>query len=103
EANGTNAAIAAQVKPVTRASRDANQVAGLHFDCEDRPIRRMDVEETSTLDYETDFVFVVPMLTIEPGKHSLEIRRVWSDVDPVRGCVAAAPLQRVHLACVCAQ
>src|SRR5688572_24061789 len=44
EANGSNPAIGAEIEPVARAARHANQITGLHLDREDRTGGRADVK-----------------------------------------------------------
>ena len=89
-----NAPIAAEVEPVMRAARHANQIAGFNFDGEHRPaVGRMNMKKPAALDNQADFVFVVPVLGAEFGEHRVEPRRRRVDVDDVRGHIAAARLQ----------
>ena len=92
-----DAAIAAEIEPVVRAARHADQIAGLDFDGEDRLPRRMDVKQPAAFDDEADFVLVVPVLGVELVEHHVEIRRVREDVDDVGGDVAALRFQLVDL------
>ena len=65
-----DAAIGAEIEPVMRAARHADQIAGLDFDREDRAARRMDVEQAAAFDDEADLVLVVPVLAIELARAS---------------------------------
>src|SRR5688572_8513438 len=52
EPDRPDAALRAQVEPVMRTARYADQIAGFHFDREDRSFERMHVEESTTFDDE---------------------------------------------------
>ncbi len=57
----------------------------------------MNVKQAAAVDDEADFVFVVPVLGIEPGQHAVEAGRVRLHVDDVGGDVAAARFELVDL------
>ena len=83
---------------MVRTARHADQIAGFHFDREDRAVAGVDVEQAPAFDDEPHFVLVVPMLAAELREHDVEVRRLRLDVDHVRRHVAAPRLQRVDLA-----
>src|SRR5215471_9263262 len=58
ESDRANSALAAQIEPVARSARDADQVPGPNLDRENASIRRMDVEEAPPFDDEADLVLV---------------------------------------------
>src|SRR5437016_5974236 len=81
--NRADAAVGAQIEPVARAVRNADEIPAFDFDGEDRAARRADVKQPTSLDDEADLVFVVPVLAAELGEHDVEARRVGSYVDDV--------------------
>ena len=100
EPDGANPAVGAQIEPVVRPARDADQISRLHLDREHRAIGRVDVEEAAAFDDEADLVFVVPMLGTELGEHGVEVWRRRRNVDHIRSRVSAASLQLLNLVAV---
>src|SRR6266850_5278612 len=71
QSDGANSPIAAKIKPVQSSSWHANQITGFHFDRDDRPTCRMDVEQSASRNNVADFILVVPVLDVELRKHSV--------------------------------
>src|SRR5260370_11969845 len=57
----SNAAVSAQIEPMKRPAWNANQVAGFHFDRNNRAALRVDMEQASSRHDVADFVLVVRM------------------------------------------
>src|ERR1044071_1567519 len=93
QANRADATIGAEVEPVQRAARNANQIAGFDFDCQHSAVRRMNVEESVTGDGESHFVLIVPVFAIELCEHFFKSEGCRVDVDDVGSDVAAALLE----------
>src|SRR5437867_6607329 len=58
QANRADPAIAAQVEPMVRPLRDADQIAAFDLDGEHGAAGRVDVEQAAAFDDQADFVFV---------------------------------------------
>src|SRR2546427_5896938 len=58
--NGANAAVAAEIEPVQRPARNANQVSGFNFDRYNRVLRRMNVAQNTPNGNVTNLVFILP-------------------------------------------
>src|SRR5437764_11999647 len=95
--DGADAPIAAQVEPVVRALRHADEIAAFDLDGKDSGIGRMDVKQAAALDDHPNFVFVVPVLAVEFREHGVETGRLGSDVDDVGGDVPATYFEFVDL------
>src|SRR5580704_10580877 len=80
-----NAAVTAQIEPVQRAARHANQVAGFHFESDNGATLRMDMEKSPPCDDIAHFIFVVAMLDVEFRQRRVEPGRIGMDVDHVSG------------------
>ena len=76
QSNRADLPVGAEIEPVQRPARHANEIAGLDFDCENGRIRRMNVEQPAALNDESDFVFVVPVFAAEFRKHDVQVRRL---------------------------
>src|SRR5215212_1928451 len=98
-----DATVCAEIEPVQRAARHANQIAGFDFDCQHWSTRRVNVEYPVTGDGEPHFVFVVPVLAIKLREHVTEPWCCWTNVNHVGRNVAASSLQFFNLACICMQ
>src|SRR5688572_1849901 len=72
----SNRAITAKVEPMECSLRDADQIACLHFDRDDIAVFRRYVKNTVAFHNKSHFVFVVPMLAVELGKHFVETRSI---------------------------
>lgn len=92
--------VTTKIEPVKRAARNADQVARLDFDCHNRALLRMDVEESSSADYVPDLVFIMAMFDIELREHGIEPWRIPVYVDDVCDHVSAAALEFINLFCV---
>src|SRR3989442_10338572 len=103
EADGPNAAVAAEIEPVQRPARNANQVSGFNFDRYNRALRRMNVEQPTPSDNVTNLVFIVRMFDVEFCQHLVQPRSICVHVDPVRRDVAALTLELFYLLAVSAQ
>src|SRR6266581_1286246 len=99
----TNAAVSAQIEPVQRPARNANQVAGLDFDRNNRALERMDMEQASARYDVADFVLIVGMLDIELCEHRIQPGSIGMDVDHIRGEVTSPALEFLDLLSVGAQ
>src|SRR6185295_11029126 len=55
ETNRADAAIGAEIEPVMRALRHANEIAGFDLDREHRTVRRVNVKQSAPLDDQTHF------------------------------------------------
>ena len=71
-----NAPVAAEVEPMMRSARHANQVSGDDLERKHGFARRVDVEEPATVDDEAHLVFVVPVFAAELLEHGVEPRRL---------------------------
>ena len=69
QANRPNPAIRTQIEPVPGAARNPDQVAGLYFDRGKRADLRPDVKESTSMNDEAHFVFVMPVFATELGQH----------------------------------
>src|SRR5215471_19779040 len=70
EPNRAYTAVSAEIEPMVRATRDANEIARLDFDGEHRPaVSRVDVEEPAAFDNQPHFVLVVPVFRAELREH----------------------------------
>ena len=83
ETDGTDAAVGAEIKPVPRAQRHTDHVAGTHFDCKHRAINRVDVKHTSSLQNKPHFVLGMGVFAAKPLEHGIEVERVGIDIDHV--------------------
>src|SRR5437588_5955846 len=61
----------------------------------------MDVKQTSSVNDESNFIFIVPVLTVEFRKHCVEPGRARVHIDHVGGDVAANDLEPFDLVRVC--
>src|SRR5262249_25290546 len=95
--NSADTTVRAKIEPVGRAFRDANHIAGFHFDGEYRTRVRMNMKQAAALHDQTHLVFIVPMLRIESREHRFEPRRLGIDVDDVGRDIATALFQLVDL------
>src|SRR5438309_3102530 len=86
-------AVLAQIEPVQSAPRNADQIAGFDLYCNDGRFARMNVKQATAMNNEANFVLVVPVLAVEPGKHSFEAWRARVHVNHVRSNVAAYDLE----------
>src|SRR5260370_21106444 len=84
-----NAAISAQIEPVQRPARNANQVPGFDLDRNNLALLRVDMEQASSRDDVANLVLVVRMLDVKFCEHCIQPRSVGVDVDPMRGGVTA--------------
>src|SRR6266849_34891 len=103
QANGANAAVSAEIEPVQRAARNANQVAGFHFYRHNRALLRVDMEQSAPGDDVADLVRIVAMLDVERCEHRIQPGSVRSDVDHIRGDVATLALELLDLLAAGAQ
>src|SRR5438132_12800395 len=73
-------AIRTQINPVPGAARNPDQVAGLYFDRGKRADLRPDVKESTSMNDEAHFVFVMPVFATELGQHGFQVRgrHYWS-------------------------
>src|SRR5712692_6248147 len=101
--NGANAAVSAEIEPVQRAARNANQVAGFHFYRHNWALLRVDMEQSAPGDDVADFVLIVAMLDVELCEHRIQPGSVRSDVDHIRGDVATLALELLDLLAAGAQ
>src|SRR5258708_4329629 len=99
----TNAAVSAQIEPVERSARNANQVAGLDFDRNNRALARMDMEQTSACDDVPDLVLIMRVLDVELCEHRIQPGSIGMDVDHIRGHVTSPALEFLDLLAVGAQ
>jgi len=77
------------------------QVARSNFDRNHRCALRMNVKYTPPGENKAHFIFVVPMLAIEPGEHFVESGGLRMDIDHVGGVVASMQFQAFDLVGVC--
>src|SRR6266567_5119021 len=99
----TNAAVSAKIEPVQRPARNANQVAGLDFDRNNRALLRMNMEQASASDDVTDFVLIMGMLDVELCEHRIQPGSIGMDVDHIRRDVTSPALEFLDLSTVGAQ
>src|SRR6266567_6303870 len=99
----TNAAVPAKIEPVQRPARNANQVAGLHLDRNNRALLRMNMEQASASDDVTDFVLIMGMLDVELCEHRIQPGSIGMDVDHIRRDVTSPALEFLDLSTVGAQ
>src|SRR5436309_7880824 len=83
QANRANAPVAAKIEPVQCAARHANQVAGFHFQRDDRRRRRMNVKQAAPGDDVANFVLVVTMLDVKFREHGVEPGSIGVYVDHI--------------------
>src|ERR671918_465796 len=74
QADCPDATIVAEVEPMECAARNANQIAGFHFNREHGAGGRVNVKQSSARDNESHFIFVVPVFAIEFCEHRIETR-----------------------------
>jgi hypothetical protein len=61
----------------------------------------MQMKDSTALDNESDLVFIVLVFAIELRKHRIQTRRVWMNIDDIRGDVAALRLQTLNFLRIC--
>src|SRR5262249_940710 len=69
QANGANAPISAEVKPMTIAGRHSDQVSSFDLDRDNGASLRPQVKQSATFDDEPHLVIVVSMLSVEFRQH----------------------------------
>ena len=70
EANRPDAPVGAEIEPVMRAARHADEIAAPRPRARTRCRRRLTWNSPAALDDEADFVFVVPVLAVELREHA---------------------------------
>ena len=80
----TDSLLAAKIKPMERPAWHADQIAGFHFNRDDRPALRMNVKQSPSGDDVSHFIFVMPMLAIKLGQHDFQIGCLRADIDDIR-------------------
>src|SRR5437667_61253 len=65
--------VGTKVEPVQRPARNANQVARLHFDSNNRRCLGIHMEKPAPLDDEANLVLLMPMFPAELRKHGVQV------------------------------
>src|SRR5712692_7436312 len=103
QADCSNSAISAEVKPVPGPARNTNQVPSFNLNGNYRSPLRMDMEQSMPGDYEPYFVFVMPVFAIELCQHRVDPRRFGAHINHVSRDVTTASFQLFDLFRICAQ
>src|SRR5437764_1063493 len=81
------------LEPVPCTAWDTDEISRLDFDCNNRRVSRMNVENSASLNDETYLILVVPVFAAEPREHCIETRCLRVHVDNIGGHIPAARLQ----------
>jgi hypothetical protein len=90
QTDGSNAAIGAEVEPMPGAPRHTNQIAGFHFDGDNRSGLGVNMKESMACDYEAYLVFVMPVFTTKLPEHRFEPRRLGTNIDYISRYITAS-------------
>src|SRR5262244_2578514 len=99
-ANGSNPSIIAEVKPVPRSPRHPQQIAGFHFNADNATFFEMNMEKSMTGNDESNFIFIMPMLTIKLCEHFRKAGRFGAHIDHISSDVATTAFQLFDLVLV---
>jgi hypothetical protein len=75
---------------VPGAARNANQISSFDLDSDDRTSLRVNMKQSVPRDYESHFVFVMPVLAIELRQHLFQPGSLRTDINYVCSYIATA-------------